>query len=176
MGRKKSGRSGASMMEIMIALVIVAALSAMAIPNLQMAARKKKADRALAALMAISECVKQHKIEYRLDDNPNITFATLRASGCFSSDDLPPDFKFGDLMADTIPNPAGGPVAVESTDGYRTVCVTEIGNLDASRAVYFIDGPGPNEPNTLTRANCSSAYTDYYRRISEDQIGKQRGY
>ncbi|MBU9888429.1 MAG: prepilin-type N-terminal cleavage/methylation domain-containing protein [Candidatus Omnitrophica bacterium] len=165
MGRKKSGQSGVSMMEIMIALVVAAALSAIAAPNWQKSVDKKRADRALAALMTISECIKQYKVEYRLGTNPNITYGDLEAFGCVSRFDYPPGFNF---PASTSLIPNAGPVAVRSSDGSRWVCVTDIGNLSAPASTFFIDYPDGG--------NCTAAYTGYYRRIREDEIGKQLGY
>lgn len=178
MGRKFFGKSGASMMEVMIAVVVAAALSAVAAPNWQKAADKKKADRALAALMTISECIKQYKVEYRLTSHPSITYVNLEAAGCFSSKDYPSGFSIpGGAWGASIPN--GGAVVVQSTGDTRRVCVSDIGNLDASAPVYFIDGPGPNSgvagAVVLTEDNCKAGYTGYYRRVGEDQIGKQRG-
>lgn len=168
MGRKKLGRSGASMMEIMIALVVAAALSAVAAPNWQKAADKKRADRALAALMTISECIKQYKVEYRLGVLNNMKYSNLENYGCINPNDYPQGFQFAAMRAQSIPNTDPPPaLVVKSNDNSRMVCVTSVGNLNASAAVYFIDAPGSG--------TCNDTYTGYYRRISEDTIGKQRG-
>ncbi len=152
------------MMEIMIALVIAAVLSAVAVPGWTTAMKKRAADRALAALMTISECIKQYKIEYRLSSTPvAMKYQHLYNYGCVSPDEYPKHFTFP-AAADSIPT---GPLTIPSEDGTRMVCVTDIGNLDASAPVYFFDAPGGS--------SCVAGLTGYYRKISEDQIGKQRG-
>ena len=165
MGKKFFGQSGATMMEIMIALVVAAALAAIASPNWQKAADKKRADRALAALMTISECIKQYKVEYRLTSPyPAITYGNLEYAGCVSRGDYPTGFAF---PASGVAVPMnGGSLTVSSSDGTRMVCVTDIGNLSASAPVYFLDAPSTSA--------CAST-SPYYRLISEDQICKQRG-
>ncbi len=152
------------MMEIMIALVVAAALSAVAAPSWQKAADKKRADRALAALMTISECIKQYKVEYRLGGNPSITYGNLESVGCLKISEFPSGFAFP-AAGTTIPA-AGESLAILSTDGTRMVCATRVGELNASVPAYFIDAPA---------GSCDAASPNIYRKISEDEIGKQRG-
>jgi len=166
MGKKAFGQSGATMMEVMIALVVAAALAALAGPNWQKAADKKRADRALAALMTISECIKQYKVEYRLSSPyPAITYGNLEYAGCVSRSDYPTGFSFP--TSDTQAPMNGGTLTIASSDGSRMVCVTDVGNLSAAAPVYFLDAPGGSA--------CTAGLPGLYRQVSEDQIGKQRG-
>lgn len=165
MREKPKKRSGASMMEIMMALVVAATLAAVATPNWQKATEKKKADRALAALMTISECIKQYKVEYQLGALPTMTYSNLASYGCLSLDDIPREaFRFP-LATDTIAG--SGSVIIPSNDNSRMVCVTNIGNLEASTPAYFFDAP--------YGGSCIESLSGYYRKISESEIGKQRG-
>lgn len=162
MSKRPFGQFGASMMEIMIALVVAAAVSAVAVPNWQNAVAKKKADRALAALMTISECIKQYKTEYNLSDSGTtpMALATLETYGCINASDIPSNYSFPAAYPMN-----GGAVPVNSTDGTRAVYVTNIGNLSADPSqVFFFDGP-----QNLTLNGAQTA--GYYRKVIEKNVG-----
>lgn len=151
MASHKLGNRGVTLLEIIVTFVIIATTAAMAIPNLEKGAAKKRADQAIAALRKISYCVRLYQQEHGWTI-PTIpvganTFEALYSDAaignrCYDYVSTVAGYNFSTMMGPTktipSPNATWALSAINSTDK-RAVCIQVIHdatNRSRSGTVY----------------------------------------
>ncbi len=132
-----SGAKGVTLFEIIIVMVIISVCAALAVPHMQKTADQKKADSAINTLRAISECIKQYKIDHDGSLPANATYALLESEGCLDRGVYEKSYRFparGDKITTDIKA-----VAVQGT---RMVCLKMAGEVDAWKTWNYGNGEG----------------------------------
>ena len=152
--RPRLPEKGVTLLECILVIMIAAVIAGLAVPRWQKSIEQKRADNALMTLRTFSECVKQYSID-KSGVRP-ATYQPLIDNGCLDRGAFEPTYNFP-VNSEAIPSTGYFPIKATDKKSSRMVCVYYIENAFTFNPIFF-DYP--------TDGVCSTARTDYYRRIS----------